>query len=69
MIMTAAMLKRCQDCGGAFECGMGQEMPCWCSREFDPVMRLPDGPADCYCPKCLKARIEQIQAENSSPAP
>jgi len=56
-------LKRCSDCGKPFECGMGQDTPCWCSREFAQVMPLPEPGADCYCPRCLAKRIAQKNGE------
>jgi uncharacterized protein len=59
--------KRCPDCGAAFECGMGQDTPCWCSREFAAVMPVPDPGAGCYCADCLARRIAQGQQENPKP--
>ena len=59
--LSSKSQKRCSDCGAAFECGMGQDQPCWCSREFAPVMPLPDPGADCYCADCLEKRIVRSQ--------
>ena len=56
--------KQCSDCGTDFECGMGQDTPCWCSREFAPVMPLPDSGADCYCTNCLAKHIALGKQEN-----
>ena len=63
MNIPNASQKRCPDCGTAFECGMGQATPCWCSREFAPVMPLPEPGADCYCANCLAKRIAQVNPE------
>ena len=49
--------KHCQDCGAIFECGIGRDTPCWCAREFLPVMPVPDAAGDCYCANCLSAHI------------
>jgi len=43
---------------------MGQATPCWCSREFAPIMPLPEAGADCYCAECLAKRIARSQQEN-----
>ena len=43
---------------------MGQATPCWCSREFAPIMPLPDAGADCYCAECLAKHIARSQQEN-----
>jgi hypothetical protein len=64
MSLAGPPQKRCPDCGAAFECGMGQETPCWCSREFAPVMPLPTSSADCYCAKCLAKHVALSQQEN-----
>jgi Cysteine-rich CWC len=61
--------KCCSDCGTAFECGMGQDTPCWCSREFAPVMRLPESGADCYCANCLAKHIALGKQENLKSPP
>jgi hypothetical protein len=63
MSPTNSSQKRCSDCGAAFECGMGQDRPCWCSREFAPVMALPGPGADCYCADCLAKHIARSQQE------
>jgi hypothetical protein len=64
MIPTRQTQKRCPDCGAVFECGMGQDTPCWCSQEFAPVMPLPVAGADCYCARCLAKHIARSQQEN-----
>ena len=69
--MNASRLtqKRCQDCGAAFECGMGQDTPCWCSREFAPVMPRPEPGADCYCKNCLAKHIARGRLDDSNNRP
>jgi len=63
MSLAKQTQKCCSDCGAVFECGMGQDTPCWCSREFAPVMPLPEPGADCYCAQCLAKRITRRQKE------
>ncbi|HKB81843.1 MAG TPA: cysteine-rich CWC family protein [Burkholderiales bacterium] len=58
--------KRCSSCGAAFECGMGQDTPCWCSIEFPAVMPVPDAAKGCYCRKCLAPLIETIRQEKKA---
>jgi len=60
--------KRCRDCGAVFECDMGQDTPCWCSREFALVMPLPQVGADCYCANCLRTHIARICGEKNTAA-
>jgi hypothetical protein len=43
----------CQDCGKAFECGIGGREPCWCSADFPAVLPLPKDARGCYCRECL----------------
>jgi Cysteine-rich CWC len=63
MSLATPSQKHCADCGTAFDCGMGQDTPCWCSREFAPVMPLTGPGADCYCPGCLAKHIARSQLE------
>jgi len=69
MSLAKQTQKCCSDCGAVFECGMGQDTPCWCSREFAPVMPLPEPGADCYCARCLAKRIARRQKENTLDLP
>lgn len=51
----------CEACGAEFGCTLGG--PCWCSDEpFLLPMPLTgeaqDGPRDCLCPTCLRARAQ-----------
>ncbi|MEO8157377.1 MAG: cysteine-rich CWC family protein [Betaproteobacteria bacterium] len=64
MSSAGPVRKRCPDCGALFGCGMGQDTPCWCSREFAPVMPPPEAGAGCYCAQCLAKRIAYVQREN-----
>ena len=64
MSLARQTQKRCPDCGAAFACGMGQATPCWCSRDFAPIMPLPDAGGDCYCATCLAKHIARSQQEN-----
>ncbi|MFL6580381.1 MAG: cysteine-rich CWC family protein [Burkholderiales bacterium] len=58
--------KQCPACRVMFECGMGQDTPCWCSRGFAPVMPIPDSEADCYCSGCLSKYIAQVPTKGAS---
>ena len=51
---TAGTIKICPKCNAAFTCNPNA---CWCS-ELPAVMPMQDN-AECYCPKCLKAIIEE----------
>jgi hypothetical protein len=64
--MTSPAQKHCPDCGAVFECGMGAATPCWCSRQFAPVMPVPIAGSDCYCEKCLTKHIERNARKNPS---
>jgi hypothetical protein len=48
----------CANCGAAFVCGMaaGNER-CWCA-DLPPLMPVPDTPAGCYCPDCLRGMLD-----------
>ena len=65
MKLRGPVQKQCQDCGAIFECGMDLDTPCWCAREFAPIMPLPDGAGDCYCASCLGAHIALKGASKS----
>ncbi len=69
MSLARQTQKRCSDCGAVFECGMGQDTPCWCSREFAPVMPLPEPGKDCYCANCLAKHIALSGQENLQSRP
>jgi len=50
----------CPACGTAFTCGMNAGLnECWCAA-FPPLLAVPEGEAagSCYCPDCLRKRIE-----------
>ena len=61
----------CPRCGAAFACAAASYDPpqgaeafaCWCMDL--PRIAMPDAPAGCLCPDCLKAEI----AERAPPAP
>ncbi|HEX7810571.1 MAG TPA: cysteine-rich CWC family protein [Burkholderiales bacterium] len=55
----------CLGCGRAFDCGMGNSEPCWCSAEFPAVMPLPESVRGCYCRECL---VRLIAARRESRA-
>jgi len=66
MSLATPSQKRCPDCGAAFECGMGQDRPCWCSIEFPAVMPLPEAAMGCYCKQCLAALIAAARREKKA---
>jgi len=48
----------CARCGGAFDCGLGDN--CWCTAE---PFRLPvtaTSDKDCHCPACLRQAAEAL---------
>ena len=48
---------RCTRCGAAFRCGIDDAGPCWCARDFPPVVPLPGDAGGCLCPACLAERV------------
>jgi ribosomal protein L34E len=62
---------RCPACGAAFTCGMNAGLAeCWCA-SLPPALDVPAIPAGdvgaCYCPDCLKRRIEEAAAQRGVP--
>jgi len=53
----------CPACGAGFTCGnKAGAAECWCS-DFPPLMSVPEPlAAACYCPACLRKRIEAVKA-------
>ena len=58
--------KDCPQCDERFECGMN-DTTCWCVGDiekklflFEKVKITPIEGHDCYCKKCLEARIMQL---------
>ena len=53
------MKVRCPVCDTEFTCGSdGPEGACWCSK-LPPMPLTGDR---CFCPKCLKKRLEEFEA-------
>ncbi|MGB5080173.1 MAG: cysteine-rich CWC family protein [Burkholderiales bacterium] len=53
----------CPGCGAAFDCGVRDGMgSCWCAGY--PGLSGPERGVGCYCPGCLR---ERIQAERAAP--
>lgn len=46
----------CPRCAAVFVCGAGQAS-CWCA-ELPALLKVPDAPAACYCPDCLRQLLE-----------
>lgn len=56
--MTSPTMKTCSLCGCRFGCGaQDPHGECWCAK-LPHVMELKAG-EDCYCPDCLKRKIEE----------
>lgn len=53
----------CPACGAAFTCGMNAGLAeCWCA-SLPPVLAVPaEHVGQCYCPACLKEKIEETAA-------
>ena len=61
---NAAPTNICPACGAAFTCGMNAgETSCWCAA-YPPILAVPEDEqtGSCYCPDCLKRRIEAAKA-------
>ena len=53
----------CPRCGADFQCGKELGMNrCWCA-QLPRVLPVPDEPARCYCPACLKTLIDGATAK------
>ncbi|BCL77044.1 DUF1289 domain-containing protein [Jeongeupia sp. HS-3] len=51
--------KVCSHCGAGFDCGTGgANGGCWCA-DLPPAMPWPPS-ADCLCPGCLRASIDEM---------
>lgn len=53
----------CPACGAVFTCGMNAGLAeCWCA-SLPPVLAVPEAHVgQCYCPACLRQRIEATLA-------
>ena len=51
----------CPQCGAAFQCSPQPDQRCWC---LDlpplPVDQLGREAAGCYCPACLRNKLDQV---------
>ncbi|MDX1593128.1 MAG: cysteine-rich CWC family protein [Gammaproteobacteria bacterium] len=50
---------RCAACGAPFHCGRDDAEPCWCARDYPPLLPLPgsDTALGCLCPACLERAL------------
>ena len=54
-------MSTCTRCGAPFDCAMadGGTDPCWCV-SLPPALPVPDAPAGCWCPACLRQHIAAL---------
>jgi len=54
-------VKTCLVCGAEFQCGITEtNNTCWCTA-LPNIVPMPNA-GDCLCPRCLKAKIDEMQA-------
>lgn len=57
--MKADKIKKCFQCGKTFGCTNTEpDGKCWCEN-IPPVFSINEG-EDCFCPKCLQEKYENI---------